>query len=152
ERAFSRQATNGHARPSPADWIEALQTAGKQLAHCNREPNHFYVSASPSCPWCAVESATGVALFNIAILPTIDADHFDIVTVWRAIQSIQLASARLPTEADLGPRQPTREAIQAGRAKRNQALGLKVLSLALVLGGLVAFVAAPTLWWVWLLC
>src|SRR5262245_41582445 len=152
ERAFSRQATNGHARPSPADWIVALDTAGKQLARCKREPNHFYVSTSSSCPWCAVESATGVVLFNIAILPTIDLDRFDIVTVWRAIQSIQLTFARTPTEADIAPRQPTAEAIQAGRAKRNRALGLKVLSPALVLGGLVAFVAAPALWWLWLLC
>jgi hypothetical protein len=99
-----------------------------------------------------VESATGVVLFNIAILPTTDADRFDIVTVWRAIQSIQLTIARLPTEADLGPRQPTAEAIQAGKAKRNQTLGLKVLSPAIVLGGIVAFVAAPALWWLWLLC
>jgi DNA-binding helix-hairpin-helix protein with protein kinase domain len=152
ERAFSRQATNRHARPSPADWIVALDTAGKQLARCKREPNHFYVSASPSCPWCAVESATGVVLFNIAILPTTDADRFDIVTVWRAIQSTQLTLARLPTEADLGPRQPTREAIEVGNAKRNRALALKVLSPALVLGGIVAFVAAPALWWLWLLC
>src|SRR5262245_15218507 len=64
ERAFSRQATNGHPRPPPSDWIMALDATGKQLARCKREPNHFYVSASPSCPWCSVESATGVVLFN----------------------------------------------------------------------------------------
>src|SRR5262245_58167101 len=103
ERAFSRQATNGHARPSPADWIVALDAAGKQLARCKREPNHFYFSASPSCPWCQVEGATGVVLFNIAILPTIDADRFDIVTVWRAIQSIQLTSIH-STPHRSGPR------------------------------------------------
>jgi DNA-binding helix-hairpin-helix protein with protein kinase domain len=152
ERAFSRQAANGHARPSPADWIVALDAAGKQLARCKREPNHFYVSASPNCPWCTVESATGVVLFNIAILPTTNADRFDIITVWRAIQSIQPTMARLPTEADLGPRLPTREAIEVGKAKRNRASGLKVLLPTLVLGGLVALVAAPVLWWVWLLC
>jgi DNA-binding helix-hairpin-helix protein with protein kinase domain len=152
ERAFSRQATNGHPRPSPGDWIAALDTANKQLARCKREPNHFYVSASPSCPWCTVETGTGVVLFNIAILPTTDADRFDIVTVWRAIQSIQLTAARLPTEADLGPRQPTSDAIQVGKAKRNRALALKVLSPALVLGGLVAVLAAPAYWWVWMLC
>jgi hypothetical protein len=89
-----------------------------------------------------VESATGVVLFNIAILPTIDVDRFDIVTVWRAIQSIQLTLARVPTEADLGPRRPTAEAIQAGKAKRVRTLSLKVLAPALVLGGIVAFVAA----------
>src|SRR5262249_46983148 len=107
---------------------------------------------SPSCPWCSVESATGAVLFNIAILPTIDVDRFDIVSVWRAIQSIQLTSTQLPTEADLGPRQPTREAIQAGRSRCNRALVLKVLSSALVLGGLLAVIAAPALWWVWLVC
>jgi DNA-binding helix-hairpin-helix protein with protein kinase domain len=85
ERAFSRQATNDHARPSPADWIMALDAVDKQLARCKREPNHFYVSASLSCPWCTVESATGVVLINIAILRTIDVDRFDVVTVWHAI-------------------------------------------------------------------
>jgi DNA-binding helix-hairpin-helix protein with protein kinase domain len=152
ERAFSQQATNGHARPSPADWIVALDAAAKQLARCKKGRNHFYVSAFPSCPWCQVEGATGVVLFNIAILPTTDVDRFDIVTVWRAIQSIQLTFARSPTEADLGPRQPTAEAIQVGRAKRNRTMALKMLSPALVLGGLVAFVVAPALWWLWLLC
>jgi DNA-binding helix-hairpin-helix protein with protein kinase domain len=72
--------------------------------------------------------------------------------VWRAIQSIQLTFARLPTVADFGPRQPTAEAIQAGKANRNRTLGLKLLSPALVLGGLVAVLAAPALWWVWLVC
>src|SRR5215813_6815542 len=152
QRAFSRPATNGHARPSPADWIVALDAAGKQLARCKREPNHFYVSASPSCPWCQVESATGVVLFNIAILPTIDADRFDIVTVWRAIQSIQLTSARLPTEADLAPRQPTADAILTGKANRGRTLGRRVLAAAVGIGGLVAVIAAPALWWLWLLC
>src|SRR5262249_36645720 len=65
---------------------------------------------------------------------------------------IQLTMARLPTEADLGPRPSTREAIQVGKAKRNRALGHKVLLPALVLGGFVAVLAAPALWWVWLLC
>jgi DNA-binding helix-hairpin-helix protein with protein kinase domain len=149
ERAFSRQATNGHARPSPSDWIAALDAAAHQLVRCKREPNHYYVTASSSCPWCEVEDRTGVVPFNLTILPTIDLDRFGIVTVWRAIQSIQVTFAPTPTEADLGPRQPTAEAIQVGKAKRNRTLGLKVLSPALVLGGIVAFVAAPTLW---LLC
>ena len=152
EKAFSREATNDHARPSAVDWIAVLDAVGKRLARCKREPNHFYISASPSCPWCQVEGATGVVLFNLAILPTTDADRFDIVTVWRVIQSIQITFAPTPTEADLGPRQPTADAIQAGKAKRNRGFGLKVLSPALVLAGIVAFVAAPTLWWVWLLC
>jgi DNA-binding helix-hairpin-helix protein with protein kinase domain len=63
---------------------------------------------------------------------------------------MQLTSARLPTEADLGPCQPTTEAIQAGKAKRNRTLCLKVP--VLVLGGLVALLAAPAYWWLWLLC
>jgi DNA-binding helix-hairpin-helix protein with protein kinase domain len=153
ERAFSQQATNGHVRPSPADWIAALDATAKQLVRCKREPNHFYVSASHSCPWCQVEDATGVVLFNLAILPTTDADRFDIVTVWRAIESIQLASpTKVPTEADVGPQQPTAEAIQARKTRRGRALCLQVLSPALALGVLVAFISAPVYWWLWLLC
>src|SRR5262249_18560430 len=46
----------------------------------------------------------------------------------------------------------TREAIEVGNAERNRALALKVLWSALVVGGLVAVLAAPALWWVWFLC
>src|SRR5215467_3403464 len=42
--------------------------------------------------------------------------------------------------------------ISVGKAKRNRTLALKVLSPALVLGGLAAVFAAPALWWLWLLC
>jgi hypothetical protein len=41
-----------------------------QLVRCKQEPNHFYVSSSRICPWCQIEGATGVILFNISVLPT----------------------------------------------------------------------------------
>src|SRR5262245_34973450 len=52
-----------------SDWIAALAVAN-QPARC-----------SPICPWCEVEVASGVVLFNIAILLTADVDRFDDVTV-----------------------------------------------------------------------
>jgi DNA-binding helix-hairpin-helix protein with protein kinase domain len=67
ERALSRQATNGHARPSPSEWIAALDAAAHQLVRCKREPTHYYVTASSSCPWCEVEHRTGVVLFNLSL-------------------------------------------------------------------------------------
>jgi DNA-binding helix-hairpin-helix protein with protein kinase domain len=152
ERAFSQQATNGRARPTPSEWIAALDAVAKQLVRCKSEPNHFYVSASPSCPWCEVEHATGVILFNVAILPTTAVDRFDIVTVWRAIQSIQLTPTKVPTEADLGPRQPSAQAIQAGKARKARAVGLKVLLPALGLSLLGALIWVPAYWWLWMLC
>jgi|SRR5262245_13171685 len=57
ERAFSRTSTNGHARPTPADWITALDSVANQLARCKREPNHLHVSSSLACPWCEIEGA-----------------------------------------------------------------------------------------------
>src|SRR5262245_40204329 len=150
ERAFSRTSTNGHARPTPADWITALDSVANQLARCKREPNHLHVSSSLACPWCEIEGATGALLFNIAVLPTTDVRHFDVVTVWRAIQSIQLSPpAPAPTESDVGSCDPTPEAVRAGKARGWLAFGLKAFTPLLVFCTLGAIIFAPAYWLLW---
>jgi DNA-binding helix-hairpin-helix protein with protein kinase domain len=64
ERAFSRQATNGHARPSPADWIVALDAAGKQLARCRRSTTIF-MSPPLRAAHGAKSKARRVSFFSI---------------------------------------------------------------------------------------
>jgi DNA-binding helix-hairpin-helix protein with protein kinase domain len=150
ESAFSRQASNGHTRPRPTDWITAMDGVVKQLVRCKQEPNHFYSTSSRTCPWCEIEVATGVILFNLSALPTTDVQYFDVVTVWRAIRSIQLNSpAPAPTEAHLGPGKPTPEAVRAGKAKRS--LLRKVLTPMIAVAALIAVLFAPVYWWLWIL-
>lgn len=60
ERAFSSQNTN---RPEAKEWIEALEDLSDNLEQCSFHPGHHYFNKLSICPWCAIESQTGVMLF-----------------------------------------------------------------------------------------
>lgn len=61
-RAFSQESMSG--RPGAEEWIAALQEMSGALALCPRNPGHQYPMQAGSCPWCAMESATGGLLFH----------------------------------------------------------------------------------------
>lgn len=61
-RAFAQESMT--RRPEAQEWIEALQEMGGHLSSCARNPGHQYPSQVGSCPWCAMESATGGLLFR----------------------------------------------------------------------------------------
>ncbi|OWA34074.1 hypothetical protein B9G55_17240 [Saccharibacillus sp. O16] len=61
-RAFSQESMT--SRPVAEEWIDALQDMGSSLALCSRNPGHQYPTECGSCPWCAMESATGGLLFH----------------------------------------------------------------------------------------
>ena len=60
ERAFSSANVN---RPNPREWIEALEDLSNNLEQCSFHPGHLYFNELAGCPWCAIESQTGVMLF-----------------------------------------------------------------------------------------
>lgn len=60
ERAFSPSNKN---RPEPREWIEALEDLSSNLEQCTFHPGHHYFNKLANCPWCAIESQTGVLLF-----------------------------------------------------------------------------------------
>ncbi len=53
---FVRCFVEGHgdpsARPSPAEWRDALEAAGAELAGCARNPQHRHAPHLGDCPWC----------------------------------------------------------------------------------------------------
>jgi len=44
-------------RPTPANWIELLEAAEKQIVLCRNNAAHQHFQAAKSCPWCAMEKA-----------------------------------------------------------------------------------------------
>jgi DNA-binding helix-hairpin-helix protein with protein kinase domain len=44
-------------RPTPANWIELLESAEKKMVRCGNNAAHQYFQAAKSCPWCAMERA-----------------------------------------------------------------------------------------------
>ena len=53
---FIRCFVDGHAdpaaRPTPAEWVRALETAEAALAQCARNPLHRHPPHLSRCPWC----------------------------------------------------------------------------------------------------
>ncbi len=64
ERAFAQESMA--RRPDAQEWIAALQEMSGSLMSCSRNPGHQYPAQAGSCPWCAMESATGGLLFRPA--------------------------------------------------------------------------------------
>ncbi|WP_171007640.1 topoisomerase DNA-binding C4 zinc finger domain-containing protein [Sphingomonas sp. 3P27F8] len=60
ERAF---AGRGYARPTAAEWVEALGALAKSLTPCPNRSDHHVVAERGPCPWCRIERETGRPIF-----------------------------------------------------------------------------------------
>lgn len=60
--AFSREAASGH-RPSPGDWVGALEALEAQITACPKSEGHEYWHDLQDCPWCEHEVTNGVFHF-----------------------------------------------------------------------------------------
>jgi DNA-binding helix-hairpin-helix protein with protein kinase domain len=151
ERAFSRAASNGSARPTASEWITALEELGQQLVKCKTNQSHTYSSSTGACPWCQVEAATGLVLFNLIVLPTTQPHLFDIVTVWRTIDAVRLSNVPSPPrEEDFTPLPPSPPAIKAARERRTHIGRRWIHAFGLVIGVLVLCGIAPNLVVLWI--
>lgn len=64
ESAFAPPAPR-RLRPSAREWVQALDQLAVELAHCRRNPAHYYPRSVSLCPWCDFEQSTGVLLFAV---------------------------------------------------------------------------------------
>jgi DNA-binding helix-hairpin-helix protein with protein kinase domain len=62
ETAFSLSSKSG-GRPTPADWVQALEDLARDLKPCVVNRAHVHRRGLAQCPWCAIETASGVPLF-----------------------------------------------------------------------------------------
>ena len=52
-RSFLEGYTRPSRRPSPAEWIPALERAEASLVHCRLDASHWYSRHLQHCPWCS---------------------------------------------------------------------------------------------------
>ncbi len=98
ERAFLTE-----DRPEPREWIEALEDLSNNLKQCALHIGHFYFNKLQSCPWCELESKTGLMLFPfVSGNNTAGAEHFNIFTVENLVSSLNL-----PTHLPVKPTKPS---------------------------------------------
>lgn len=64
ESAFAPPA-HRRLRPSAREWVQTLDQLAAELAHCRRNPMHYYPRSGSLCPWCNFEQSTGVLLFGV---------------------------------------------------------------------------------------
>jgi DNA-binding helix-hairpin-helix protein with protein kinase domain len=87
ERAFAMSAPRG-GRPTAVEWIDALETLAGELVECRVGIAQWYLASLPECPWCRIESATGVPLFATAVSDA-TASLFDLPAFWQQLTAIE---------------------------------------------------------------
>jgi DNA-binding helix-hairpin-helix protein with protein kinase domain len=87
ERAFSRQASQPNCRPQAREWVAALQELEGHLKKCPVNPAHQFVDTLNKCPWCEIEAATGVPLFQVALVGSAQTG-FTIAALWGRVSSV----------------------------------------------------------------
>jgi DNA-binding helix-hairpin-helix protein with protein kinase domain len=87
ERAFSRQGSQPNGRPRPNEWVRALQDLEQHLKKCAVNPAHQFVDTLSKCPWCEIEAATGVPLFQVAVVGSAQTG-FTIAAFWAKVNSV----------------------------------------------------------------
>jgi DNA-binding helix-hairpin-helix protein with protein kinase domain len=87
EQAFAPAgAING--RPDGKAWVSALEDLESKLRVCPTANWHHYSNELKACPWCVVESQTGVRLFGQRIVSTSPTGAVDVATLWKAIAAV----------------------------------------------------------------
>jgi DNA-binding helix-hairpin-helix protein with protein kinase domain len=87
ERAFSRQGSQSNGRPRADEWVSALQDLEHHLKKCAVNPAHQFVDTLSKCPWCEIEAATGVPLFQVALVGSAQIG-FTIAAFWAKVNSV----------------------------------------------------------------
>lgn len=86
ERAFLSRGN----RPRAQEWITPLEQLAKNLKQCSQNSGHSFLSTLNSCPWCSIESRSGVVVFfPIYVTGTATATGaFNISAIWSQIASV----------------------------------------------------------------
>jgi DNA-binding helix-hairpin-helix protein with protein kinase domain len=62
-RAFDRGSQREGARPTAAQWVDALAAMERQLRPCPADPGHQQIN-NGGCPWCRIEQEGGPVYFS----------------------------------------------------------------------------------------
>ncbi len=151
ERAFV-PLMPGQRRPTPREWLPALERLNRELRSCGRNAMHKYPGSLSACPWCALEQASGTAFFVASRLAVVSpvASHpdFDVERVWGRIVAVTPPGVEaMPRPEAPAPVTPTPLPEVLQHAQRDNA----IKAAALIAVVLVVFAMQPGLFWLWLL-
>ncbi|MFA4860673.1 helix-hairpin-helix domain-containing protein [Methanoregula sp.] len=133
EQAFTEVGVQRPYRPSAKKWWELLNDLENRLKQCHLEPMHVYYSGLSSCPWCNLETTSGILLF----LELETAVKFDLKSIWQKIVSIKQPGSVPIISPKAYNFQPDPLSVPLQNAVRNTKIrrigGVLIIILALVL-------------------
>lgn len=99
ERAFSKNSPTN--RPQAVEWLAALSELEANLSKCASNRSHAFYKSMSSCPWCAIERATGTILFYIPVGAGLGGiEGFNLRAVWAQIEAIPAPPPLTPLPAE----------------------------------------------------
>ena len=116
ENAFSQGSTRG-GRPTPDQWLSALQELGADLRQCAVNKGHHYRKGLPRCPWCDIEAASGTPLFP-AVFVTVPGQASGMLALWQQVTAVEEPRPLPPFPAYSGSASPSAAAVESGRKAR----------------------------------
>ena len=140
EDAFSPASVRG-GRPSGDRWAAALGQLAGGLRQCAAQRSHFYPAQATSCPWCAIEAASGRPLFPV-IFVVDTATGSGMVALWQEVTSLVPPPALpvLPNPHRLRP--PPSPAVLACRNRRRRERAVIAAAFAATFAAVLAFAPA----------
>ena len=130
--AFEDGAANPAARPTAADWQQALSRLEANLVQCKADQEHFYVSTHASCPWCMHRGRTATMQRPMPPVAAPAAPQYGGYAPAPAAPAAAAFLAPAPAPAGAGYRtrasaaRPSRAAGRPGRPARQVLAGLGV--------------------------
>lgn len=129
ERAFFTE-----ERPEPREWIEALEDLSASLKQCSVHIGHHYFNELLACPWCEIETKTGLMLFPFVSSGKGTSENgFNIFTVENLLASLEIPQTlpAKPFTATIKP-PPSQTAAEIKTANQNWLIGLAVVQFIAV--------------------
>ena len=146
---FERAFLSSGARPRAQEWIDPLANLATSLKQCSQNSGHSYLRTLSACPWCKVESHSGVVVFfPLYVAGIVTAGTFNIAALWIQIENVPIPAPlpALPVKSSTGVT-PSPRAARLKNARRLRsyvsAIALAVVSVTLLLlplgGGAAVF-------------
>ncbi len=143
EQAFAREMISS-GRPSGREWGGALSEVEKQTIQCRMNEAHWYLRSLASCPWCAMEAATGATLFGFVPHPA-PTGGMNLISFWQQVLAVQQPGPLPPLNQPVV--RPSAAAIALGRKARIRHYAGPVGAISAVVLGLFVL-PLPDLWFV----
>ena len=143
---FRRAFGVGGQRPDGQAWLLALSSLRRSLVRCPSHPAHVYPPAATTCPWCRLETSTGVLLFPLTPVFVASQGGFELHALWQRVEAI--IPPVLAPPCAIGPScQPGPIARVAGDRYRAHRTWMRAAAGPLGLAFAVLTFVFPQYWW-----